>query len=45
MYVLWIKRGQAIIKRFKNLMQCHAGGINHELIKQLVGVESVGNDA
>lgn len=42
-YLLWDKRGQVFIKRFKSLMQCHAGGINQHGKKenQLVGVESI----
>lgn len=43
-YLLWVKREQMVIERFKSRMQCHAGGINLELINQLVGVESVRND-
>ena len=42
-YLLWDKRGQVFIKRFKSLTQCHTGGINQHGKKenQLVGVESI----
>lgn len=40
--LLWVKRGQTFIKRFKNLMQCQAGGITQLGKKEnLVGAERV----